>query len=244
MSRYILPVLLSLLSSPVLADINAWNDDSDLNNRVYVRVTNEIVNGAIVVEASAVVTIPPRSYPGQFHFIHLCADGQSHQFVVTPQGSPPPTCRTISAWGTQPRETSLMQQVQTDRHVQFTADYDFDQDFGRNVEGRGTWHKRGNYGGWPAGKTAAIYLRGQAGKRVGGNGQINFAARCDEGSSGGGPPAQMRAQTRGFSSAGNTDAVDDHQRVVISRSHDGQLCVMINAESYGLYLNSGYDLMF
>lgn len=236
-------VLLSLLSSPALADIDAWNDDSDIYNRVFIRVQNEIVNG-VPISAQAVLTIPPRQ-PGQFHYIHLCQGVAEAAFRVTRQGEPyPPGCRPISAWGTMPRNQDLMQQAQTNRHVQFTFDADFDTDFGVNVYGRGMWYRRGNSGGWPPGKVAAVYLRGQAGKRVGGNGQINFAARCDEGSTGGGPPMQFRAQTRGFSSAGNTDAVDDHQRVVMVNNRDNHLCVMINSESFGLYLNSGYDLMF
>jgi hypothetical protein len=239
--RFIFPVLLSLLSSPVLADIDAWNDDSDLYNRVYIKVQNEPVGG-VIVSNEALLTIPPRAYHGQFHYIHICPD---RQFRVTPQGEAfPQNCRPISAWGTFPRSLDLMQQTQTNRLVQFTYDADFDTDFGVNVYGRGTWYKRGNRGAWPPGRAAAIYLRGQAGKRIGGNGQINFAARCDEGSSGGGPPMQMRAQVRGNSTAGNTDAVEDMVRVVISRSLDGQLCVMVNSESYGLYLNSGFELMF
>jgi hypothetical protein len=54
---------------------------------------------------------------------------------------------------------------------------------------------------------------------------------------------QMRAQAKGYSSAGNYDGVEDHIRVVISRG-DGHLCVFVNHESMGIYLNSGYDLMF
>jgi hypothetical protein len=233
--------LFLLLASPTYAAVDAWNDDSDLNNRVYIKAVNEPLNG-VFFNYAAVVTIPPRS-PGQFHIINICP-GPS--FKVTPEGWPiPPECRPVSAWGTEPRKSDLMQQVQTDRHVQFRADFDFDPDYGVNVDGarlNGHWRKRGNYGGWPRNYTAAIYVRGQAGKKTGGNGQINFAARCQEGSDST-PAMEMRAQTRGFSSAGNTDAVDDHQRVVISRG-DGQLCVRINIESYGLYLNSGFDLMF
>jgi hypothetical protein len=238
--KWLLALVAALWAIPAHATIDAWNHDSDLNSRVYVRVVQELVAGHPVT-AEAVVTIPPRERPGQWSFIHLCLDAN---FYVTRDNTPfPADCKPISAWGTKPRSTDLMEQVQTERHVQFTADYDFDRDYGVNVSGNGAWSKRGNAGGWPPNRAAAIYLRGQAGKREGGNGQINFSTRCDEGSTSGGPNMQMRAQVRGYSSKGNTDAVEDHVRVVISRSLDGQLCVMINRESFGLYLNSGFDLM-
>lgn len=208
--------------------IRARNNESDPNNSVDIEVDG----------FRRTVPIPTRQ-AGQFHAIYY----HNYEFFVTTDlGHMPPPFKLVSAWGTAPGETGLMHQQQDGALVEFAGDFEFDKDFGRPVEGNGKWAYRGNYGGWPQGLTRAIWVRGECGRRRGtGRGicQINFAARCNEGTNSR-PSLSFPAQVKGESEEGNCN-VSQTIRVI----HDptvGQLGVMINDRSIGLYLNSGFEL--
>jgi hypothetical protein len=250
MWRYAL-LFLALLS-PANAGVYARNSTADINNKVDIRVYDEIVGPHIVGEVSATLTIPSRSLR-QYHLIYVWSTGSEHGFAVMPAALPVPVpvgipdgaaWKVVSTWGTQPSSTALALQVQTDRVVQFAGEYAYDKDFGSPVKGGEGWYRRGNYGGWPTGFVAAIYLRAEVGRRAEfgpGIGQINFAAQCDERSHNGGPPMQMRAQTKGSSILDEHQSnSDDMLRVVIF--NQSYLCIYVSNNSVGVFQNSGYEL--
>jgi hypothetical protein len=210
--------------------IYAQNNDADPNNKVDISV-----NGVF-----ATVTIPPRAQR-QFHLIWF--NDTTRAYGVTPLGQNIPGSRVVAAWGTQPNSSDLMFQRQDDNVVQIVGDYPFDQDYGNHTGGDGRWRYRGNYGGWPQGHCNVIYLRAECSRRSGqgaGIAQINFASRVEEGTTNR-PSMSFVTQVKGYTPAGGRDVSADMLRVVID-PNVGQLGVMINSDSGGLYLNSGFEL--
>jgi hypothetical protein len=207
--------------------IRARNNEYDVNNAVDIEVDGH----------RSTVRIPDRR-PGQFHAIYW--DGEN--FWVTPDLKRRDDMLLVSAWGTAPREMGLMQMQQDGPMFEFSGDFDFDQDYGQLRNGDGLWKYRGNYGGWPPGLARAIWVRGECGRRRGtgrGISQINFAARCEEGTNRR-PSMSFPAQVKGESEEGNANAVATI-RVIIDQTQN-QLGVMINDRSIAIYLNSGFEL--
>jgi hypothetical protein len=228
--------------------IRASNNRADVNNSVDITVECEFVGYRFVRLLSQTLRIPDRAQ-NQFHCIFAYAGDDIEGFSVVPYGQAPTlppgadSYRFVSAWGTEPHKTSLAQQQQDNAVVQFVGDYAYDLDYGVKVNGDGLWHYRGNHGGWPPAYTRAIRLRGEAGLKNGTTqklGQINFASSCVEGTRSRGDMS-FATQVKGPSSPGNCDTSQDWVRVVVDPAINA-LAVMINDQSLGLYLNSGYEL--
>jgi hypothetical protein len=214
---------------------------------IYAR-NSATTGGAVDIEVygddgfslGGIVALPPARHPGDFRGIYVTQSGLVSDYL----SNPPLAGRLVSTWGTFPRQTENMQQQQDDRVIQFVADFDYDQDYGKDVRGDGKWRYRGNYGGWPSGYTRAIYLRGECGRRLetgSGIAQINFASTCIEGTTSRGSMSFV-TQAKGYNSAGNRDYGLDWMRVVLDPVNNDRLAVMINDRSLGVYLNSGYEL--
>lgn len=249
------------LHAPAHAGVYARNDDSDINNKVNITVTNEIVDGLLVKSLNAVVTIPARVNQ-QYHTIRLCHGGanvtqpwiaNSPTFsVAVHPSSVPSNCKIVSAWGTLLSSTGtppteLFRAIQTDRVVQFHGDYEADDAVDPpGLFTNGTLILRGNHGCWPAGLASAVRVRLEARRAVGsgaglaqvniftGNGMIEGSA--NEGNMG------FRTQQKGYTREDQPDTSGDNIRVVIPPGQNEALYGVYTSTGPGTVMCSGFEL--
>lgn len=251
-----------LLHAPAQAGVYAYNDASDINNKVNITVTNEIVDGLLVKTKSAVVTIPPRSNQ-QYHTIRLChggalsavwlADLAEVTFEVAVHPSPVPSnCKIVSAWGTLLSSTGtppteLFRAIQTNLQVQFHGDYEADD----AVDPPGMFtnsvlNLRGFHGCAPTGLVSAVRFRLEARRAVGsgaGLAQINIftgngmvEGTQNEGSMG------FRTQQKGYTREDQPDTSGDHIRVVIPPGQNEAIYGIYTSTGPGTVMCSGFEL--
>jgi hypothetical protein len=208
--------------------IYARNHEPNINDEFEVRIRHEFVGGLLVPSIDKVITVPARKR-GDFYWYWLVANAPHRQrswmaddadvIALPARETPPHECRRIlGAWGTEPDNSELVRQVQTDRIVQYRGGYTFDPDLdpkgGFGTDGK--WIRRSAHGGFPPGLCAAVYFRPEA-LRIRGNGlaQINIASRTYEGTTND-HSMSFRAQAKGHTAEGQPCS-SSRNRCAVSR---------------------------
>lgn len=221
----------------------AMNTRGALNTIRYEIFHEHIANGVVAPHVAGTFQVGGFSTPGQWLYWWLVTDaeGSPSRVVVLPSGQTPPQVlrRFMGAWGTEPRNTSIMMQQQVDRVVTFRGDYDFDKDIASTMSTNGKYFVRGNHGGWPPNKCCALYFRCEVGRAdKSGVCQVNLAAWADDNTD----QAWYVTQAKGMGTQGEYASVaPDNLRVILDPKLDSH-AIMINENNRGLVLLSGYEL--
>ena len=189
------------------ADITIHNDEADPNHTLIYNIFVEPVCEGTWASADGYLDITLDAI-GDRAWIWLIADGGPPDVVALhPWEIPDADCaRVISSWGTLPESTDLHRARQRGLRITYVGDYEFDPDI--VFFSIGVWADRGPHGAWPPHLASAAAYRLEVEVAGGGNGQVNIASPCIEGTQEL-PSMGFRTQARGESPVSSPLSLDD-----------------------------------